>query len=109
MPIYVDHRFFKDGGENVFENHFITTKNRFGSDDYNNFNPDEWDIPTCKKLFIKLLEWIHNNNSIINIANNNNLTKIFQTLLNRELRQHKLIGSVRKSILINILNKILIV
>ena len=86
---------------------FITTKNRLGSDDYNNFNPDEWDIPTCKKLFIKLLTWCQDNNSIINMANNNKLTKIFQTLLNRELREHKLIGTVRKSILINILNKIL--
>ena len=86
---------------------FIATKNRLGSNDYNNFNPDEWDIPACKKLFIKLLQWLHDNNNIINMGNNNHLNKNFQTLLNRELREHKLIGTMRKSILINVLNKVL--
>lgn len=86
---------------------FISTKNRLGSDDYNNFNPDDWDIPTCKKLFISLLNWIQNKGDAINIGNNNILNKEFQVLLNRELRNHKLIGNIRKSILLNILNKIL--
>lgn len=86
---------------------FIATKNKLGSDDYNNFNPDEWDIPICKKLFTDLLRWICNDNNNINIANNNRLNNNFQTILNRKLRNYKLIGVVRKSILINILNKIL--
>ena len=86
---------------------FISTKNRLGSDDYNNFNPDDWDIPTCKNLFITLLNWIQNKRDAINIGNNNILNKEFQLLLNRELRNHKLIGNMRKSILLNILNKTL--
>ena len=54
---------------------FISTKNCLGSDDYNNFNPDDWDIPTCKNLFITLLNWIQNKRDSINIGNNNILNK----------------------------------
>ena len=85
---------------------FINTKNKLGNDDYNNFNPDDWDIESCKKVFVNLLHWIEKHKDTTNIANNNKLTKLFEKELARQLRNYKLIGSMRKSILLNILNKI---
>ena len=85
---------------------FINTKNKLGNDDYNNFNPDDWDIESCKKVFVNLLHWIEKHKDTTNIANNNKLTKLFEKELARQLRNYKMIGSMRKSILLNILNKI---
>lgn len=31
---------------------FISIKNSLGNNDYNNFNPDEWDIPTSKNYLL---------------------------------------------------------
>ena len=86
---------------------FINTKNKLGNDDYNNFNPDDWDIKSCKKVFVNLLHWIEKHKDTTNIGNNNKLTKLFEKELARQLRNYKMIGSMRKSILLNILNKIL--
>lgn len=86
---------------------FINTKNKLGNDDYNNFNPDDWDIKSCKKVFVNLLYWIEKHKDTTNIGNNNKLTKLFEKELARQLRNYKMIGSMRKSILLNILNKIL--
>lgn len=86
---------------------FIHTKNSQGSDDYNNFNPKDWNIDACKTMFIKLLLWIEKHKDSINMANNNKLTKQFEGELNRQMRSAKMMGSMRKSILLNILNKTL--
>ena len=86
---------------------FIATKNRLGSNDYNNFNPKDWDIEKCKKMFTNLLLWIQKHNDLLNIGNNNKLVKKFEGELNCELRSAKMMGSMRKSILLNILNKVL--
>ena len=86
---------------------FIATKNRLGNDDYNNFNPREWDIDTSKTMLVELLKWIDEHDHMINMGNNNRLTNLFQNVLNRSMRKYKLIGSMRKSILLNILNKVL--
>ncbi len=86
---------------------FIATKNRLGLADYNNFDSSMWDIVSSKNLFIELLLWIKNNRDFLNIGNNNNLVKKFEGELNRKMRSSKMMGSMRKSILLNILNKVL--
>jgi ELP3 family radical SAM enzyme/protein acetyltransferase len=86
---------------------FITTKNRLGTNDYNNFDPADFDIPACKQILTNLLKWIEKNNAIINLANNNKLVKKFEPEFNRQLRSFKKIGSMRKSQFLNIINKVL--
>lgn len=87
---------------------FITVKNNGGRDDYNNFNPEDWDIDAAKNLFIELLEWIETRSDMLNMGNNNKLVKLFERVLSQGMRRHKVIGSMRKSILLNIINKVLI-
>ena len=81
---------------------FIQTKNRLGNDDYNNFNPQEWDIESSKTMFVELLKWIEEHNHMINMGNNNRLTKIFKhfvcwfTILpDSDLPKSLTLGSIR--------------
>ena len=86
---------------------FIKTKNKLGTNDYNNFDPADFDIPACKQILTNLLTWIEKNKDIINIGNNNKLVKKFEPEFNRQLRSFKKIGSMRKSQFLNIINKVL--
>ena len=86
---------------------FIKTKNKLGTNDYNNFDPNDFDIPACKQILTNLLIWIEKNKDIINIGNNNKLVKKFEPEFNRQLRSFKKIGSMRKSQFLNIINKVL--
>ena len=45
-------------------------KNKLGTNDYNNFDPADFDIPACKQILINLLTWIEKNKDIINDLNN---------------------------------------
>ena len=85
---------------------FINTKNQIGEDDYNNFDISMWDIEGCKKIFINLLQWLETNKDYLSIANNNELSKKFECEFNKQLRLSK-VKSLRKSILLNILNNLL--
>ena len=85
---------------------FITTKNNLGADDYNNFDASLWDIQACKHIFVNLLNWIKENKDILNVANNNILTKNFEPIFNKQMRLSG-IKNIRKSILLNILNNVL--
>ena len=83
---------------------FITTKNNLGPDDYNNFDASLWDIQACKRIFVNLLLWLNENKVSLNVANNNDLTKKFEPLLNKQMRLSR-IKNIRKSILLNIIHK----
>ena len=85
---------------------FIKTKNALGADDYNNFDASLWDVNGCKNIFTNLLYWLNANGESINIANNNELNKKFQSEFNKQMRLSKIPG-LRKSILLNVLNNVL--
>lgn len=87
---------------------FIAVKKSGGRDDYNNFNPVDWDISAAKNLFLELLEWIELHADMLNMGNNNRLVRLFERVLSQSMRRHKVIGSMRKSILLNIINKVLV-
>ena len=85
---------------------FINTKNKRGTDDYNNFDVSMWDVKGIKKIFENLLIWLKENSEFLNISDNNILYKKFEAELNKQMRKSKIQG-LRKSILLNVLNNVL--
>jgi ELP3 family radical SAM enzyme/protein acetyltransferase len=85
---------------------FIKTKNKMGSNEYNNIDVDKYDYQKCKIIFTNLLEFIYNhqNTLSINLTNNENIVKLFEQQYLKQVRQSK-ITNIRKSILIAIFNK----
>ncbi len=85
---------------------FIKTKNKLGSNDYNNIDVENYDYYKCKKIFNNLLEWIYTNQEIsnIDITLNTDMLKLFEQQYLKEVRSSKL-TNIRKSILIAVFNK----
>ena len=85
---------------------FIKTKNKMGSNEYNNIDVYKYDYDKCKIIFNNLLECIYQykNSKSNDNDNDNDIVKLFEQELLKQVRLSK-ITHIRKSILIAILNK----
>ena len=83
---------------------FIKTKNKMGSNEYNNINVYKYDYDKCKIIFNNLLECIYQYKNSKSNDNDNDIAKLFEQQLLKQVRLSK-ITHIRKSILIAILNK----
>ena len=81
---------------------YIDTKNRMRSEDYNNVDHEKFNLVNCIGIFKNLLTWISENSDLMCISKDNELTKLFNRELCKQLRLSKLQG-IRKSILLNVL------
>ncbi len=81
---------------------FVKSKNKLSEQDYNNFDPNKYDINTCKQIILEMLAWIDDNNNLIQTKTNKEFKSLFDKQLNHKIRKSKL--SLRKSILLYILN-----
>jgi ELP3 family radical SAM enzyme/protein acetyltransferase len=84
---------------------FIKVKSALGKNNYNNVDTNKYDLKKCKKIFNNLLLWLQENESL-NTKDNSNFNKLFETKLNKEIRQSK-IQDLKKSVLLNIFNNLL--
>ena len=69
---------------------FIRSKNKLSDQDYNNFDPNKYDIDTCKQILLEMLAWIDDNNNLIQTKSNKEFKSLFDKQLNHKIRKSKL-------------------
>ena len=85
---------------------FIKAKNLLGKNYYNNIDSTKIDFEKTTILFTNILIFIKDNQDIYN-NDSNKFNKLFQQILNKEIRLSK-IDNFKKSVLLNIFNNLII-